>query len=168
MSENTTSDNTMPDSTGIAIKAGFTLRPATADDIAGLVKIESDVTPFPWNAKQFAESLQNHRSYVLCKGNRLVGFLIFNQVLDEAELLNIAVKSSFQGEGLGACLLDYCLAEISGTALSLFLEVRVSNFPAIALYEGRGFRHVGERRAYYHGASGREDALIMRCDPPAN
>ena len=168
MSENTTSDNTMPDSSGLAIKAGFTLRPATADDIAGLVKIESDVTPFPWNAKQFAESLQNHRSYVLCKGNRLVGFLIFNQVLDEAELLNIAVKSSFQGEGLGACLLDYCLAEISGTALSLFLEVRVSNFPAIALYEGRGFRHVGERRAYYHGASGREDALIMRCDPPAN
>lgn len=168
MSENTTSDNTMPDSTGIAIKAGFTLRPATADDIAGLVKIESDVTPFPWNAKQFAESLQNHRSYVLCKGNRLVGFLIFNQVLDEAELLNIAVKSSFQGEGLGACLLDYCLAEISGTALSLFLEVRVSNFPAIALYEGRGFRHVGERRAYYHGPSGREDALIMRCDLPAN
>lgn len=168
MSENTTSDNTMPDSSELAIKAGFTLRPATADDIAGLVKIESDVTPFPWNAKQFAESLQNHRSYVLCKGNRLVGFLIFNQVLDEAELLNIAVKSSFQGEGLGACLLDYCLAEISGTALSLFLEVRVSNFPAIALYEGRGFRHVGERRAYYHGASGREDALIMRCDLSAN
>ena len=168
MSENTMSDNTMLDSTGLVIKAGFRLRPATADDIAGLVKIESDVTPFPWSAKQFAESLQNHRCYVLCKGNRLVGFLIFNQVIDEAELLNIAVKSSFQGEGLGACLLDYCLAEISGTALNLFLEVRVSNFPAIALYEGRGFLHVGERRAYYHGASGREDALIMRCDLTAN
>jgi len=148
----------------VAIKAGFTLRPAIPDDIAGLVKIESDVTPFPWNAKQFADSLQSHLSYVLCKGNRLVGFLIFNQVLDEAELLNIAVKTSFQGEGLGACLLDYCLAEISGSAVNLFLEVRVSNFPAIALYEGRGFRHVGERRAYYHGESGREDALIMRCD----
>jgi len=135
----------MADSSLVAIKAGFTLRPATPDDIAGLVKIESDVTPFPWNAKQFADSLQSHRSYVLCKGNRLVGFLIFNQVLDEAELLNIAVKSSFQGEGLGACLLDYCLAEISSSAVNLFLEVRVSNFPAIALYEGRGFRHVGER-----------------------
>ncbi|PCJ36166.1 MAG: ribosomal-protein-alanine N-acetyltransferase [Cellvibrionales bacterium] len=154
----------MADSSLVAIKAGFTLRPATPDDIAGLVKIESDVTPFPWNAKQFADSLQSHRSYVLCKGNRLVGFLIFNQVLDEAELLNIAVKSSFQGEGLGACLLDYCLAEISSSAVNLFLEVRVSNFPAIALYEGRGFRHVGERRAYYHGESGREDALVMRCD----
>jgi len=157
-------DSSLVDNSLVAIKAGFTLRPAIPDDIAGLVKIESDVTPFPWNAKQFADSLQSHRSYVLCKGNRLVGFLIFNQVLDEAELLNIAVKTSFQGEGLGACLLDYCLAEISGSAVNLFLEVRVSNFPAIALYEGRGFRHVGERRAYYHGESGREDALIMRCD----
>ncbi|OUS13212.1 ribosomal-protein-alanine N-acetyltransferase [Gammaproteobacteria bacterium 53_120_T64] len=146
------------------IGKGFTLRPATADDIPGLIKIESEVSPFPWSGKQFSDSLQSHRSYVLCKGNRLVGFLIFNQVLDEAELLNIAVKSSFQGEGLGACLLDYCLAEIAATALSLFLEVRVSNFPAIALYEGRGFRHVGERKAYYHGESGREDAWIMRCD----
>ena len=157
-------DSSLVDSSSVAIKAGFTLRPAIPGDIAGLVKIESDVTPFPWNTKQFADSLQSHRSYVLCKGNRLVGFLIFNQVLDEAELLNIAVKNSFQGEGLGACLLDYCLAEIASSAVSLFLEVRVSNFPAIALYEGRGFRHVGERRAYYHGESGREDALIMRCD----
>ena len=93
-----------------------------------------------------------------------MGFLIFNQVVDEAELLNIAVKRSFQGEGLGACLLDYCLAEVSASAVSLFLEVRVSNFPAIALYEGRGFRPVGVRKAYYHSESGREDALIMRCD----
>ncbi|OUS09044.1 ribosomal-protein-alanine N-acetyltransferase [Gammaproteobacteria bacterium 54_18_T64] len=146
------------------IRKGFTLRPATVDDIPGLFKIETEVSPFPWSSKQFAESLRNHRSFVLCKGNRLVGFLIFNQVLDEAELLNIAVKTSFQGEGLGASLLDYCLAEIAATALSLFLEVRVSNFPAIALYEGRGFRHVGERKAYYHGENGREDAWIMRCD----
>ncbi len=165
------SDNPMPDSittenTGLTIKPGFRLRPAVADDIAGLVKIESDVTPFPWNTKQFAESLQNHRSYVLCKGNRVVGFLIFSQVVDEAELLNIAVKTSFQGEGLGACLLDYFIAEVSASAVSLFLEVRVSNFPAIALYEGRGFRQVGERKAYYHGESGREDAWIMRCDLP--
>jgi len=161
-------DSSLVDNSLVAIKAGFTLRPAIPDDIAVLVKIESDVTPFPWNAKQFADSLQSHRSYVLCKGNRLVGFLIFNQVLDEAELLNIAVKSSFQGEGLGACLLDYCLAEIANSAVNLFLEVRVSNFPAIALYEGRGFRHVGERRAYYHSESGREDALIMRCELPLN
>ena len=164
MSDSVKPVSSKPDSTGLAIKAGFTLRPASTDDIAGLVKIESDVTPFPWNAKQFAESLQNHRSYVLCKGNRAVGFLIFNQVVDEAELLNIAVKSSFQGEGLGACLLDYCLAEVSVLAVNVFLEVRVSNFPAIALYEGRGFRHVGERKAYYHGESGREDAWIMRCE----
>ncbi len=152
--------------TEITIRAGFRLRPAIDDDIASLVNIERDVSPFPWNEKQFAESLQKHRSYVLCKGNRVVGFLIFNQVVDEAELLNIAVKSSFQGEGLGACLLDYFLAEVSASTVSAFLEVRVSNFPAIALYEGRGFRHVGERKAYYHGDNGREDAWIMRCDLP--
>ena len=166
MSDNPIPDSITTDSTRVTIKAGFSLRPAVADDIAALVKIESEVTPFPWNAKQFAESLHSHRSYVLCKGNRLVGFLIFNQVVDEAELLNIAVKSSFQGEGLGACLLDYCLAEVSASAVCLFLEVRVSNFPAIALYEGRGFLQVGERKAYYHGESGREDAWIMRCDLP--
>lgn len=143
------------------------MRPAVPDDLAHLMKIEDEVSPFPWRVKQFAESLDDHRTYVLCKGSKVVGFLIFNQVIDEAELLNIAVKSSFQGEGLGANLLDFCIEQVSDTAAKLFLEVRASNFPAIALYLGRGFAQVGQRRGYYHSEDGKEDALIMCHDFPS-
>ena len=146
------------------LPSGFSIRPAVLKDKSQLLKIEAAVSPYPWTGKQFVESLAAHRSFVLCKGTKVIGFLVFNQVLDEAELLNIAVKVSFQGEGLGACLLDFCVEHITETAQHLFLEVRASNFPAIALYQGRGFQQVGIRRAYYHDEDGREDALIMRYD----
>jgi len=42
---------------------------------------------------------------------------------------------------------------------ALTLEVRVSNTPAISLYEGKGFKVEGRRRKYY--SDNNEDALIM-------
>ncbi len=140
---------------------GFSIRKTTRDDLPTLLKIESEVSPFPWSARQFGESIDDHDGCVLLKGKRVIGYLFYQQVLDQAELLNIAVRPSFQGEGLGSLLLNMCMDTLRDTTVQLHLEVRASNFTAIGLYLRAGFKQIGQRRAYYRSEMGREDALLM-------
>jgi ribosomal-protein-alanine N-acetyltransferase len=88
------------------------------------------------------------------------GFYLSRTVLDEAELLLIAVEPSSRGRGLGAALLTHFMQSArEGGARRAFLEMRRGN-PAGALYEAHGFRVIGERRAYYRGRDGmRHDAV---------
>lgn len=142
----------------------FSLRPVVKDDLRALIKIESAVSPFPWSARQFNDSIKNHQGVVLVRRRRVVGYLFFYRVLDQAELVNIAVAPQFQGQGLGSELLQYCLNQLRRHTARLHLEVRASNFPAIALYLRTGFKQVGERRNYYRDGNISEDALLMAFD----
>ena len=88
------------------------------------------------------------------------GFLLMRRVLDEAEVLTIAVDPVAQGRGYGRMLLVGGLALVG--APTVFLEVAADNLPAIALYRGRRFEEVGCRKAYYRRADGSAiDALTM-------
>ncbi len=142
----------------------FSLRPVAREDLPTLMEIESQVSPFPWTAKQFSDSIKGHQGVVLVKSDEIVSYLFFYRILDQAELLNIAVAPDFQGHGLGSRLLKYCLDQLREYTQHLHLEVRASNFPAIALYLRNGFKQVGERRGYYRDGDSSEDALLMVFD----
>ena len=86
----------------------------------------------------------------------------FSVVLDEVEIIDIRVAHSHRRQGLGERLLRESLAALS--ARSVFLDVRRTNSPAVAMYEKMGFLQVGVRHNYYQLPSGREDALIMRLE----
>jgi len=148
----------------VSLPPGFELRPVTVEDVQDLLAIEKDVSPFPWNARRFGDSIKEHRGYVLDRTGRVDGFVFFHQVLDQAELMNIAVRPDCQGKGLGACLLQFCFDQIANTVRRIYLEVRISNFSAIALYLKFGFQQVGERRGYYVGQGQKEDALVLAYD----
>lgn len=135
--------------------------PATSSHLGELHTIEQHVSPSPWTVGQFEESLRHHSAYVLEQSGKVSGFVIFSCIAGAAELINIAVTPACQGLGLGSRLLDFCLASVKGKADSLFLDVRVSNFPAISMYTNKGFVQIGERRDYYRIPHGREDALVM-------
>ncbi|HBV91304.1 MAG TPA: ribosomal-protein-alanine N-acetyltransferase, partial [Pantoea sp.] len=97
---------------------------------------------------------------------KMAAFAITQVVLDEASLFNIAVDPAFQRRGLGRQLLQHLIDElIKRDVLTLWLEVRASNQPAIALYEQLGFNQVSRRPNYYPTASGREDAILMALTP---
>jgi ribosomal-protein-alanine N-acetyltransferase len=98
-----------------------------------------------------------------------VGFYLARTVLDEAELLLIAVDPSLRGRGLGTALLAHFAdgARKRG-ARRAFLEMRRGN-PAGALYEAHGFRAIGERRSYYRSRDGtRHDAVSYERLFPEN
>lgn len=132
-------------------------------DLDAVTALEASVQAFPWSRGNFADSLTAGHSVWVCRiGGELVGFAVLMLVLDEAHLLNFAVCRRFQGQGLGARLLLHSLKAAAGHgAVKLFLEVRPSNYKAIALYRDFGFRQIGLRRGYYPASEGREDALVF-------
>lgn len=94
----------------------------------------------------------------------LVGFIVSRLVLEEAEILSIAVASSRRGRGLAQRLLDLNLRRLAGLgARTVFLEVDEGNVPARRLYRRAGFRDVGRREGYYPAGQGGA-ALILRRD----
>lgn len=128
-----------------------------------LAELDQGAGPHPWRERQYADSA-NASDLILgeVEGDALTALAVLRFVLDEAELLNIAVAKSSQGRGLGRAW----LAEVLDTcrqrgARMVFLEVRRSNLPAQALYQRAGFREIGCRRDYYPTQTGREDALCL-------
>jgi ribosomal-protein-alanine N-acetyltransferase len=94
----------------------------------------------------------------------LVGFILSRLVLDEAEILSVAVASAWRGRGLARQLLDTNLRRLAARGTrSVFLEVDESNVAARRLYRGAGFREVGRRESYY-SATRDSAAIILRRD----
>ena len=146
------------------------LRRMVIDDVAAVVAVEVAATAFPWNHSQFVASLlENDDATVVEVEDDVAGFALFRQVLDESTLLNIAVHPDHQRSGYGRLLLERgLLAQAAKGVDTCFLEVRVSNERAQALYRSLGFAIVGERKNYYPAKQGREHALIMSRHLPEN
>jgi ribosomal-protein-alanine N-acetyltransferase len=91
------------------------------------------------------------------------GFLGLWVMVDEAHIINVAVRQCCQGKGLGELLLISGIdMAIQNKAVVVTLEVRKSNTTAQSLYAKYGFQEVGLRKAYY--TDNKEDALIMTTD----
>lgn len=140
--------------------------PMRFDDVGVVVDAEKDIYPFPWTRSNFTDSLSaGYNAWVCRLGDEIIAYGVMMQVLDEAHLLNLSVKRSWQGRGYGYALLSHFLALArSNGAVRMFLEVRPSNEHALALYTRCGFEPVGVRRGYYPSVTGREDAIVMAAD----
>jgi ribosomal-protein-alanine N-acetyltransferase len=101
-------------------------------------------------------------------GEAVAGFALGRTVLDQAELLLLAVKRDRQGAGVGRMLLDrFAAIAVARGATRLHLEVRDGN-AALRLYSGAGFREIGRRKNYYTGRDGQiYDALTLAKHIPS-
>ncbi|MCU4408118.1 ribosomal protein S18-alanine N-acetyltransferase [Acinetobacter junii] len=131
-------------------------------DLDKVAEIECLVQTHPWSKKQFQESLLSYQCTVYETKNQIVGFCILQPVLDEANLLLMAIHPSQQGKGLGYELLDYSIQLLKNNPIQIFLEVRQSNHAAIRLYEKTDFHQIDLRKNYYPNLDGtKEHAVIM-------
>ncbi|QHH95846.1 ribosomal-protein-alanine N-acetyltransferase [Acinetobacter gyllenbergii] len=132
------------------------------NDLESVTAIERLVQTHPWSRQQFQESLASYQCTVYEQANQVVGFCILQPVLDEANLLLMAIDPSQQGKGLGYKLLDESIQQLKNNPIQIFLEVRESNTAAIGLYEKIGFHQIDLRKNYYPNPDGsREHAVIM-------
>ena len=111
----------------------------------------------PWTVGQLEEVLHSDvNSCALAEDeNRLVGFLVWQETDFEAEVLQIAVLPSYQGQKIATAVFDFLPAD-----KEIFLEVRESNRPALLFYKKEKFEEIARRKAYYHAPV--EDAIVMK------
>lgn len=140
------------------------IRPLVAADLPSWLAIERACFPDPLSERQLDAQLKQSRNrcFGFFEMNQLVGFAVFSTVLDEAELLQIAIAPEEQGRGLAAMLLSGAIETLQQAgAIRFMLEVRASNGAAIRLYEKLAFSEDGRRKGYYPALGGREDAVLM-------
>ena len=139
------------------------IRPMRDADLAAVLEIEREAYAFPWSEGIFRDCLRaGYCCWVVEQQGALCGYGIMQVGGGESHVLNLCVRASGRGQGMGRALLGRLL-EVAREhrADTALLEVRPTNRPALRLYEAMGFNEVGVRRGYYPGRGGREDALIL-------
>ena len=142
----------------------MTIRAIQEQDVKILAEIEPRCFKEPWKEEMFSAllSFPFQHGFIAEEGGQVCGYCCISVVFDEAELLNIAVDLPFRGKGYGAGILQHALSHAKALGATVcFLEVRVSNQPAISLYEKFGYKKFGVRKKYYGDG---EDAFVMRKD----
>ena len=129
-----------------------------------LLQVEQRAYAHPWNRSHFNDALNaGNEIQLLLANDTVLGYYVAMMGVDEVHLLNITVAPEHQGQGWARVLLDMLqLWARARHAQWLWLEVRVGNARAIAVYEAHGFRRIGLRKQYYPADQGqREDAIVM-------
>lgn len=142
----------------------FSIVRVSANELAQIHAIEQRAHSHPWPLSQFENRMSGGSQLSWCvkdTSQKVLAYCFISKVVDQAELLNIAVDPDFQGKGIGAQLMQYFLDALPEETKEVFLEVRESNASAIALYDNLGFNQVGVRSNYYPSAKGKEDALLF-------
>jgi ribosomal-protein-alanine N-acetyltransferase len=147
--------------------AEFVIAPMRAAHIEALMPHERGMFGSEaWTVSGYRNELADteHRYYIVAERHgELVGWAGVMVVADAAEILTVGVIETARRQGIASALVAELIAEARRRkAAEAFLEVRVDNAPARALYLREGFAEVGLRRGYYD--SGRVDAVVMRTE----
>ena len=132
------------------------------DHVSQIAQLEAQCFSDPWSEKSIASELENPLSLWLVaeEDGQVYGYVGSQTVLDESDMMNVAVDPRFRRQGIARALIETLIAELSKMgSRCLRLEVRVSNENARALYARMGFQQLGLRKNYYHNP--KEDALIL-------
>lgn len=131
-------------------------------DLDTVAQMEKDTFSTPWSKESFRESLQKEYSFffVAEEDKQLIAYLGIHNFGGDGEITNVAVDKNRRKKGVAYALLDFAMNETIKNGIEAFtLEVRVSNIPAIKLYEKLGFVEYGIRKNFYENPT--EDAMIM-------
>ena len=145
-------------------KPQIKIEPMQREHLDDIIRLEEQAYgPHHWSKESFFNEINNELARYYCafdESGELTGYAGCWQILEEAHLTNIAVSPARRRNHIGEALLTAIIKSCINEMIKyITLEVRVSNMPAISLYEKYGFKSLGIRKGYYQDNN--EDALIM-------
>jgi [ribosomal protein S18]-alanine N-acetyltransferase len=139
------------------------IRSFRPEDIPELVSITKESNESAsWSKESYEKlcGLEGFLAFVNETAACISGFVVGRQVVDEGEILNLAVRRQSRRRGEGQALLSAILEQFHRRGVNkVFLEVRESNEAGIAFYEKMGFASMGRRPGYYREPE--EAAVLM-------
>ena len=139
----------------------------SAAELQHLANLPGNINEPVWSQAQLAAAVNGSELVLaIALDEEIVGYMVANYVLDQADIYTILVARRSRGKGVAKNLLKAMVALLQEREVEqVFLEVRASNEPAQALYKGNGFVETGRRKNYYTNEDGsREDAIVMQRD----
>jgi ribosomal-protein-alanine N-acetyltransferase len=150
----------------MVLKQRVQIEPMQLDDIPVVQTIEREIFLTPWPRNAYRRELSQNRlaTYVVIReGDEIVGYAGLWRMHDEAHVTTVGVRRQDQGKGYGLALMLALIERAYAIGSRwMTLEVRASNYGAMALYEKLGFKVIGRRRGYYTDDG--EDAIVMWSD----
>jgi tRNA threonylcarbamoyladenosine biosynthesis protein TsaB len=142
------------------------VREAGPADLPAIAELHAASFDRPWTAKEWQTlmAMPGARASLAGRGAKPESVILIRQAAGEAEILTLCTAPDARRKGLAQELLASETARLRAEGTdSLFIEVAVSNEPALGLYRRAGFTEKGRRSNYYERPGGRhEDAIIMR------
>ena len=138
------------------------IRRAAKSDIPKISEIENSSFSDPWDKQLFLDVIDSKDKYLMIaeSGKEVEGYVVFEKILDEGHITNLAIAVKYRKKGIAAGLVNYVLDLAKGLGIKeIFLEVRESNEAAKSLYSKFGFKEIGRRKGYYPKAN--EAALVL-------
>lgn len=126
--------------------------PMQLNDLDSIMEIEEASFTDAWTRSGFEESLtQTYAKMFTAKiGETVVGYCCLYHILDEGEIINVAIHPNWRGRGLGGRMLGFLLEEGRKDGVNRFiLDVRESNVAAQKLYESAGFKKIALQKRFY-------------------
>ena len=142
---------------------GLTIRKMVRADLTQVAAIEQVSIQSPWSEKSFAESIESplYLFVVAQEDERVLGYVGAQLSFEDAEITSVAVDPQARGRGIGRALMRALAKEAKKRgAEQIFLEVRESNAPAIALYLTEGYEQLAVKKNFYRFPT--ENGLFMR------
>jgi len=139
----------------------ISIHPIHPGDVEAVAALETVCFPDPWSVNSLSDMLGNpHAHYLAAKKNgKIIGYIGTLTVLDEGDILRIAVDPAERKQGIGTALFAALFRETPDIKI-WNLEVRESNTAAVMLYRKSGFAEIAKRKDYYRHPT--EDALLMQ------
>lgn len=140
------------------------IRDMLQEDIPQVAQIEKASFSQPWSEKSFQDSIAREDTIFLVseKNGIITGYIGMYVSFEEADVTNVAVAPEYRKKGYGEALVSAIIERARQKQIeNIFLEVRISNFSAISLYEKLKFEHMGVRKNFYQYPQ--EDAVLMCC-----
>lgn len=138
------------------------VREMNYEDLDEIVSIESSLYKDAWDKDAYIRDLENDiaYNYVLEHDGVILGYYGFWIMFDNVDITKVTIRKELQGKGLSNILMEDMFSRLyNSDIITITLEVRVSNIPAINLYKKYGFKEISVRKKYYEN---KEDAYVMQ------
>ena len=140
----------------------ITVREFKEEDVAAVALLERACFADAWSLEMLKSGCArgDFCGAVAEEDGKLIGYVYGTSLFEDAEIPRIAVSKEYRGKGYGGILIERFFEIVMAKgARRIFLEVRVSNAPALGLYQSRGFEKLRIRKRYYEDG---EDAMELK------